>query len=122
MEIASMGKLLPLYAGFQLQADIRGLFAKLKADGGGTSPTMTNLKDEAKKRYEIIYAGLDITKINVPDLAKIFTLDGGAVNFLKVKTTDAGFDAGNFNGAELSDRVLGKHCGGRRRDRQSEIP
>jgi hypothetical protein len=111
MEIASMGKLLPLYAGFQLQADIRALFIKLKADAGGISPTMTTLKDEAKKRYEIIYAGLDITKINVPDLAKIFTLDGGAVNFLKVKTTDAGFDAGNFNGAELSDGFLASVAG-----------
>jgi hypothetical protein len=84
---------------------MRGLFQNLKTDLGA-SPTMTQLKDEAKKRYEIIYADLDITKINVPDLAQIFTLDGDAVNFLKVKSGDSGFDASNFNGNELKDDFL----------------
>jgi len=106
MEIASMAKVLPLYASFQLRADIRGLFQKLKTDSGGVSPTMAKLKDEAKKRYEIIYGGLDITKINIPDLAVIFTLDGDAVNFLKVKNGDPGFNAADFEIHELKDTFL----------------
>jgi hypothetical protein len=107
LEVCSTAKLLPLYAAFQLRADMRGLFQKLKTDKGGTAPTMTELKDEAKKRYEIIYAGLDITRLIIPDLAKIFTLDGGAVNFVKVKSGDAGFAAGNFNANdELSESFL----------------
>jgi hypothetical protein len=106
LEMCSMAKIFPFYVAFQLRADMRGLFQKLKTDSGGVSPDMTKLKDEAKKRYEIIYAGLDITKINIPDLAKIFTLDGDAVNFQKVKKGDAHFSDDKFDNKELSDDFL----------------
>ena len=40
LELCSTAKLLPHYAAFQLRADMRGLFQKLKTDKGGTAPTM----------------------------------------------------------------------------------
>lgn len=106
LELCSTAKLLPLYAAFQLRADMKGLFQKMKTDKGGTAPTMAELTDEAKKRYEIIYAGLDITRLIIPDLARIFTLDAGAVDFIKVKSGDPGFAAADFSGSELRDGFL----------------
>lgn len=78
LEIASMAKLLPLYAAFQLRSDLRCVYKKLKKQN--SSPQMTELKAEAERLYKPISI--------IRDVSKIFTIDSDTVDFKKIKEND----------------------------------
>lgn len=98
LEIASMAKLLPLYAAFKLRSDLRGVFRLLKASNEPSD--MAQIIEVAKRGYGRVYTG------NLPNIPKIITIEAGKVNFTKVKIGDEGFSYLDFSGIELSDKYL----------------